>query len=340
MRAVVIRAPFKMGIEKVPDPSPSEDEVLVRIRRCGICTLERRILKGKLNIPMPVIGGHEVVGEVLHKGPGVLADYENGDIVVLDLLNRCGECSFCRTGHSNRCVNMFAGSKGMLGGMAEYVCVSARQVFKAKQDVPLELLTLTEPISDCVHSLKRAKLTHEKTVLIIGAGTMGMLHAIIANHTGSIVWIADIDEEKLAVAERLNLGSTYHISNGNGVCALTDSELRGFFDIVIVAAPGREPAEMAFNTVGTLGKVVLFASNEDSLEISLNMNRIHYDELTITGSESRTEYDFFQAVSLQSSRELPLDDLITEIFPIEECEAAFDLAMQSSSFRVILNLDP
>jgi L-iditol 2-dehydrogenase len=108
---------------------------------------------------------------------------------------------------------------------------------------------------------------------------------------------------------------------------------------VVVTAPGKEAVDEAFKLVGTLGTVVLYSANPEGVKIELDPNFIHYGEVTVTGSEGRTEKDFYQAVSMQNSGDLQLHELVSAVFPIREAQRALEASLDPSFFRVIVAMD-
>jgi 2-desacetyl-2-hydroxyethyl bacteriochlorophyllide A dehydrogenase len=339
MKYVELVAPREVHVREKEIPVPGRGEVLVKIKACAICTLERRLYTGDQHIGYPLVFGHEVSGTVVETGEGVLSEFEAGEVVVLDLLNRCGECPYCRTGRSNQCVNKFDPHLPVLGGMAQYVSRPARQVFRIKEQVGFLRAALTEPLSDCVHSLMRTRLSPDMRVLVIGGGTMGLLHLAIVKHYGMFCAVSDLYPAKLAMARRMGTDRAVDISAEDPSAAM--GELLGDRgpDVVIVTAPGKDAVEEALEVVGNLGTVVLFSANPEGIKLELDPNFIHYREITITGSESRTEKDFHQAVSLQNAGDMRLENLVSAVFPIEEAARALEASLDPALYRVVVAMD-
>jgi threonine dehydrogenase-like Zn-dependent dehydrogenase len=339
MKAVELVEPRLVRVTEKDIPSPGHGEVLVRIKACAVCTLERRLFTGEQKLPYPLVFGHEVSGVVEEAGKGVLGDFQPGEPVVLDLLNRCGECPFCRTGHSNQCINKFNPGLPVLGGMAQFVSRPARQVFRIDKEVGFLRAALTEPLSDCVHSLMCTHLSPEKKVMVVGAGTMGLLHLAIIKHYGMFCAISDVSAAKLEVASRMGADCTIDISREDVVETLREKAEQDGADVVIVTAPGKEAVDEALQVVGTLGTIVLYSANPEGIKVILDPNIIHYKEITITGSEGRTEKDFFQAVSMQDSRDLRLEELVSAVLSIDEAQRALEISLDPSLYRVIMAMD-
>jgi len=339
MKVVQLVEPRVVRVVEEDIPRPGHGEALVRIKACAVCTLERRLFTGDQKIYYPLVFGHEVSGVVEEVGGGVFTDFQPGDPVVLDLFHRCGECAYCRTGHSNQCVNKFKPGLPVLGGMAQFVSRPARQVFRIDKDVGFLRAALTEPLSDCVHSLMRTHLSPDMKVFVIGAGTMGLLHLAIIKHYGMFCAVSDVHRAKLGMASRMKADYIIDISSEDPVQALRgQSRLEGA-DVVVVTAPGKEAVEEALRVIGALGTIVLYSANPGGIKLELDPNFIHYREITITGSESRTEKDFYQAVSMQNSGDLHLEELVSAVFPIEEAQRALEASLDPSLYRVVVAMD-
>ena len=205
MKTAVLVDVGKIVIEEKPSPELEPHKILVRVKYCGICTLEQRLYRGALKLYYPIVPGHEVSGEVAAVGPKAGTAFKPGDHVALDMVFRCNVCYHCRTGQSNLCENRFNRSVVPLGGFSDYVLARPSQMHLLAEDIPLEAAAFTEPLACCIRSLKKIKVDLAEDVLIAGGGTMGMLHLQLARAMGTRVFISDIDPERLEAA--LELGA-------------------------------------------------------------------------------------------------------------------------------------
>ncbi len=336
MKTAFLLEPEKIEVREVDIPSPGYGEVLVRVRACGICTLEQRLYTGALKIFYPLIPGHEAAGEVVEVGEGVISDFKSGMRVALDLVNRCGECYFCRTGKSNQCSNRFKKGQSVLGGFSEYIVVKSKQLFPIPESLSFEEAAFSEPVACCIHSLKKVGLQLAEDLLIIGAGPMGLMHLQVANAMGARVFISDVDDKRLEVAK--NLGA-FEVLNPQKVDVEDEikryTEGRGA-DVCVITTPAHVALKTAIDSVSMVGRVNIYTSYSDSPEIPIDANAIHHSEKLITGSEGRTEYDFLQAVRLLSFGKVDVKPLISETYPISEVEDAIKRAISSETLRVLL----
>ena len=184
---------------------PDDKQVLVKVDSCAICTLEQRFYTGVMN-RYPFAGGHEASGVVEAVGKKV-AGVKPGDKVAIRLLNSCGECYYCRNGHENQCVKSFIAETQECamgpGGLAEYMMVSAADVYKVADDADLAHVSLTEPLACCVHSIENGQIELGNDVVVIGIGIMGALHIQLAKLKGARVIACELDEKRLEVAKKM-----------------------------------------------------------------------------------------------------------------------------------------
>lgn len=210
MKSAVLTDVRKMEIKDVSTPDLEPDEVLVKVRYCGICTLEQRLYRGDMKIYYPIVPGHEASGEVVRIGEKVVTSLKPGDRVALDMVFRCHECYYCRSGQSNLCENRFNKSVKPLGGFSEYVAVKPSQVYLIGDGLSLEEAAFTEPVACCIRSLKKLNVTIAEDVLIIGAGPMGLLHLQVALTMGARVFVSDVDTERLKTAADLGADRVFN----------------------------------------------------------------------------------------------------------------------------------
>jgi L-iditol 2-dehydrogenase len=332
--AVALQAPQQIElIQRQPSPL-LPDEVRVAVEACGICTLEKRLYTGALKLGYPLVPGHELAGHILEVGPQVLGNFQPGQRVALDLLNRCGQCHWCRRGASNRCENRFKGRRGPLGGMSAQVVVPGREVFVLPEGVPAHMATLAEPLADCLHSLARANLTHQGPVAVVGLGVMGQIHASVLAHLGHTTLGVDPMPAKREQALTMGLNSAAEPESAR---AALDALNGGYgASTVIVTSPGVPALELGLTLVAKGGTVVVYSSYSPADRLSLDVNRLHYDEFFLTGSEGRTEVDFQRAVDLISSGSLDLSPLVSRTYPADQAAEAFLASLEPDLYRVVI----
>lgn len=339
MKAAVLVGPRKIEVQERQIPSVRPNEVLVNVRACGICSFERRLFSGEKSIGYPIVPGHEAAGVVVQAGDAVRRPLAPGTRVSLDLLNRCGECEFCRTGRGNLCKYMYRGKLNLLGGFGQYVAVPSEQVFEIGESVSFEEAALAEPTSCVVHSLNKAGARFAQTMLVFGVGPMGMLHVIVGAAMGLEVGVVDPDPVRRQTA--LSLGARFAAASEADE-ELESAVVEGFAgppDIVIVTAPATQAALSALAVAGNTSRVVLFGAFAKGAMLDTDPNKIHYSELQLMGSESRTPLDFHVAVRAISRGIVDVKPMVSEVVPLDQVEQAMLQMPSQDTMRVVLSLD-
>lgn len=340
MKALVFRGPKQAGIEELEMFQPAGDEVVIRVHAAAVCTTERRIYSGDLKLPFPIIGGHEVSG-VVEWVPPEEKGLAVGDRVIIDTMKRCGACHYCLTGASNLCLNIKAFRDPFLiigGGFAEYVVLPARSVFKISSVLDFEEASLAEPVACCWHSLHQARLAMGETVAILGLGTMGAIHLLLSKLFSSRTIACDLDAQRLALATSLGADLAVCAADRDPAPVVRDfTEGRGA-DVVIVAAGDKQAGETALRLAAPRARIVLYASTHPSCNLALDWNRIHYAEITVTGSEGKTPEDLRQAARLLSTRAIYLRPLISRVIRLEELPEELKAAPSAAILRVVVRM--
>ena len=314
---------------------------MIRCEAAAVCTTERRVFSGDLPY-YPAIGGHELAGVVEWVDENE-SDLKPGDRVAVDNDNRCGRCYYCIRGHNNLCVNIFKPRKECKyvmigGGFAEYTTMLPSQVVKLPDNVSMEEASLMEPLACCIHSIKKAQLSFGDTMAIVGAGTMGAMHVLLAKLMGARTIVSDIDEARLELVKQLGADVTVNPLVEDPVQVVKDcTEGRGA-DAVIVAASNKTAGEQGLGMVCRLGRVVLYASLYPPGSLALDWNHIHYEEITVRGTEGKTDKDFHEAAKLLGSGAINVRPLISKVISLEELPAELASKPSGEMQRVVVRL--
>jgi len=336
MRVATLVAPWNIAIEERPTPAPRDTEVLIKLEACGICTLEQRLYSGRMHLPLPLVPGHEAAGSIASIGRRVVEDLSPGQRVALDLVERCGECYYCRIGKSNLCLNRYKDATKMLGGFAEYIAVRPNQVFPLPDAVSFEEASFAEPLACCIHSLKRLKVAMTEDLLVVGGGTMGLLHLLAARAMGLRVTVSEPSPVRREMAERL--GADFAVDPSSTDLADFGKEITGGigFSSCVVTSPSPAALEPAIRAMAKAARINIYTAYEDVMQIPLDLNTIHRNELLITGTEGRVQEDFFQAVRLLSFGKIDVKPLISERVPFTRLDEGFRAAISGGAYRVLL----
>jgi L-iditol 2-dehydrogenase len=338
MKAAFLQKPKCITVEEAQKPSPGPGDILVKLAYCGICTLEQRLYMGERELYYPIIPGHEASGIIEEIGEEVKTQHRIGDHVALDLVNRCHICPACLSGNSNMCENRFTKGQRVLGGFAEYILVRPDQAYVVSPELPLEQAAFSEPLACCVRSLKKVSLKIGDNLLLIGAGPMGMIHLKAALLMGARVIVSDVKKKRLEDARAMGADAVVDASGADTakeIKALTEG--RGV-DCCVVTSPALPALRTAVDSIAANGRINIYTSYNDKPTLPLDMNSLHRLEALVTGSEGRTEEDFFRAVRLLSFGKIRTADLVSGVYPLEKAAEAVEAALSDSTYRVLLRM--
>src|SRR5580658_10493546 len=352
MRAVVYRGINDMRVETVPVPKIGPGELLVKVATCGICGTDlKKIHTGSHSAPR--IFGHEMSGTIVEVGSGVTR-FEVGERVMTFHHVPCGDCYYCRKQTPTQCelykkVGVTAGFEPSGGGFAEYIrvmswIVSGRGVVRIPDGVPFEQAAFVEPLNTVLKGVKLLNLAADDTVLVIGQGPIGLMHAALARRTGARVLTSDLYPERHAIAARFGLNDPIDAGRENvveRVFAATDG--RGA-DAVVLAVGGNALIKTAMDAVRPGGRVMLFAQTQHG-EATIDPGAVCMDEKTLMGSYSSSFPILGEVTELVFSgyRDgFDLTQLISHRFPMEDACAAIELAShpQADSMKIMIEPVP
>ncbi len=340
MKSAVLVDAGKFEIRESDKPVIKSNQVLVKVKYCGICTLEQRLYRGDMKIYYPIIPGHEASGEVVEIGSDIISPLAVGDRVALDMVYRCHTCYFCRTGQSNLCENRFKKGITPLGGFSEYLAVRPEQAFPVGERLSFREAAFVEPVACCLRSLKKLNVGLAEDVLIIGAGPMGLMHVQVALAMGARVFVSDPDKKRLKIAS--NFGADYTFDPSE---VKLDEQLKGYtqnrgVDACVVTSPAHAALDSAFASIRKNGRINIYtAYMGEKPELPIDMNTLHRNEVVVTGTEGRTEFDFQQAVRLLSFKRIKVAPLISEIVGFEDIARGVEEAMSPDTQRVLLGME-
>lgn len=338
MRRAVFTGPGQITMETVPVPVPAPDQMLIEVKAVGLCTMEQRFYKG--SGPYPFLGGHEIAGVVRARGSAVMSEAQVGDLVTVAQLTRCGECYFCRRGLDHLCVHAddqpAPGAAWGPGGLADFMLVRGYEVYRLNPDVPFEEGCLTEPLACCTRSVGRAGIRFGDTVVVTGAGIMGLLHVKLAKLRGARVIVSEPSAARRRVAEEHGADLTVNPTAASMVDFVrAQTEGRGA-EAVFYTAGGPHALEDCVKATVKGGTVVIYGSTHPDPNIRVNANAIHYDEITITGTYRQDRESFREAARMISLREIDMRPFVSAVVPLDDLDRGFTLAANPDNYRVIV----
>jgi L-iditol 2-dehydrogenase len=350
MRAVVYRGVNDMRVETVPVPHVGPGELLVKIATCGICGTDlKKIHTGSHSAPR--IFGHEMAGMIAAVGEGV-TDYKIGYRVMVFHHVPCSECYYCRKGTPAQCplykkVGVTAGFEPSGGGFAEYIrvmdfVVTNGGVVRIPDHVPFEQAAFVEPVNTVLKGVKLLNLEPDDTVLVIGQGPIGLMHAVLAHRLAGKVLTSDLYPERHAIAARFGLKHPIHAGSEDVVeRVLAETDGRGA-DAVVLAVAGTSLIRTAMDAARPGGKVMLFAQTQHG-EATIDPAAVCVDEKTLLGSYSSSFGILDEVTHLVFDgyrNGFDLTQLISHRFPIQEAVAAIDVASHPKPDSMKIMIEP
>jgi len=350
MRAVVYRGVNDMRLESVPVPAIGPGELLVKVATCGICGTDlKKIHTGSHSAPR--IFGHEMAGTIVAVGKGV-SRFQLGERVVVFHHVPCGQCYYCRKKTPAQCplykkVGVTAGFEPSGGGFAEYIRVvdwitASSGVVRIPDDVPFEQAAFIEPVNTVLKGVKMLNLAADETVLVIGQGPIGLMHAALAARSGAKVLTSDLYPERHAIAARFGLHHPIHGGSEDVVQrVLAETDGRGA-DAVVLAVGGNALIRTAMDAARPGGRVMLFAQTQHG-EATIDPGAVCMDEKTLLGSYSAS-FDILDEVTalvFDGYRNgFDLTQLISHRFPLEQAEMAIDVASHPKADSMKIMMEP
>lgn len=337
-RTIYFTAPGTVEIRDDPRPVPGPGQVLLRLQATGICTMEQRLYRG-VQQNYPISPGHEPAAEVLEVADGVHY-VEPGDHVIVSFLPRCMQCFFCRAGESDKCITRPARPiDGIMkmGGFTQYALAYGYQVFKVADDLPWHEAALGEPLACAIHSIRKADVRFGDDVLIIGGGTMGQLHALLAGLSGARVIMSEPDADKLRVAMEngVNIGIDPTVDDlGEVVGEATEG--RGVDAIFITV--GGDAGRVALQSLRKGGRAIFYSAYYPPMEWQMDPDWIHHGQVSLIGAINQTADDWLAASRLLSKRLVSVSHLVSARHSMDDIDVAMQAATSGKTFRVIVEM--
>ncbi|MGC9469681.1 MAG: zinc-dependent alcohol dehydrogenase [Anaerolineae bacterium] len=327
----------RVRIDEVAVSPPGLGEVQIRIAYGGICGTDLHIYHGKMDarVAPSQIMGHEVSGVVAAVGEGV-EDLEIGQKVTVMPLDPCGECPACQAGHSHICLNLKFLGIDTQGGFQSYWTVPAHTVFKLPDVILLRRAALIEPLAVACHDVRLGGVKADDKVVVVGGGPIGALVALVAQHEGADVLVSEVNAARVRIGAELGL----EVVNPRSVDLprLVDERTGGAgADVVFEVTATPAGAEMMTQLPRTRGQIVVVGIFSDPPAVDLH--RILWREIKLRGARVYEREDFERAIQLATAEVLPLDDLVSRVYPLERLKEGLDqLAGGGPVMKVLIDL--
>lgn len=327
MKAVQVLGARKLEIIEREKPVIAEpNQVLVKVKMVGICGSDMHIYHGTNPLAtLPRVIGHEITGEVAEIGSAVNS-LSVGDKVVIEPIETCGKCYACRTGRKNVCNELEVYGVHKDGGMQEYLVMPEYLVHKVSNDLDWKESVLVEPFTIGAQANWRGDVREGDTVLIFGAGPIGLCCLKIAKAKGATCIITDLSDDRLEFAKSWGADVTVNAMQQDVLKQVFDFTNGEGANVVIDAVCIPKTFQDAVEVVSPAGRVVVLGF--DTNPSSISQLPITKKEVTIVGSRLQTD-KFPEVIKLFNEKALGVEEMVTHQFPVEEIHKAIELIENS-----------
>jgi len=337
MKAVVLKEPNRLEIAEAPIPKVESDYLLIKVELCGLCGTDLLVYDGRFPVEMPYFNlGHEYTGVVVKTGSEVKT-ISVGQRVTIDPNYHCSLCYFCRRGDIEFCENRRRFKKKSNGGLAEYVVITEKLVYKIPANLSPEEAIFAEPLSCCLHGLALVNIEPGADVLIFGAGTIGLLTLQLCKLRGA---------RRIVVSEPVGLRRK--IAEELGADVVIDplkrdlkERIKEVFpkgpDLTIESAGAKETLGVALNLIKNKGQVLLMAIWPRKEEIAMKPFLIVEKEVSLRGVLFGSGY-LGRAIEVLEKRLVNVKPLLTHRYRLVEIGEAMEKAKSREAIKVAINL--
>ncbi|MEP4558952.1 L-threonine 3-dehydrogenase [Cobetia amphilecti] len=341
MRALVKReATAGLWLEEVPMPEVGINDVLVRVKRTAICGTDLHIYKwdnwAAQTIPVPMVVGHEFVGEIVEVGSNV-NDFHPGQIVSGEGHVVCGRCRNCLAGRRHLCAHTRGIGVNRAGAFAEFVSLPMSNVWEHRPCIDLDVAALFDPLGNAVHTALQFDVLGED-VLITGAGPIGAMAAAVCRHAGARhVVITDLNPERLALAKRLGATRTVNVQEESLADVQQSLGMNEGFDVGLEMSGSPEALKGMLASMCHGGRVAMLGIPSENTAI--DWNTVIFNMLTIRGVYGREMYETWYKMSVFVESGLDISPVITHRLHYTEFEQGFQAMLAGEASKVILSWD-
>jgi len=326
-----------LWLREMPCPTPGDSDVLIRILRTGICGTDLHIYAwdewARQHLSVPLIVGHEFVGEVVELGADV-SGFAVGDLVSGEGHVVCGTCRNCRAGRRHLCAHTDAVGLTRPGAFAEYLALPAGNVWQHKPGIDLDVAAVFDPFGNAVHTAMAFPVLGED-VLITGAGPIGLMAAAVVRHAGARhVVITDVNPYRLDLAGKMGITNVVNLAESSIADVQRELGMLEGFDVGLEMSGSESALHDMIENMTHGGRIALLGL--PSGPVSLDLSAVVLNSLTLAGIYGREMFETWYAMSVLVSQGLDITPSITHRFPADEFEEAFATMRGGQCGKVLL----
>lgn len=325
-------------LTEVAKPEVGHNDLCIKIRKTAICGTDMHIYNwddwAQQTIPVPMVVGHEYVGEVVAMGQEVRG-FDIGDRVSGEGHITCGHCRNCRAGRRHLCRNTFGVGVDRQGAFAEYLVIPAFNAFKIPENISDELASIFDPFGNAVHTALSFDLVGED-VLITGAGPIGIMAAAVARHVGARhVVITDINDYRLSLAEKMGATRAVNVSRENLQDVMHGLGMTEGFDVGLEMSGVPSAFSDMLSKMNNGGKIALLGIPPS--DMAIDWNQVIFKGLIIKGVYGREMFETWYKMASLIQSGLDLTPIITHELNVDDFQQGFDIMGSGQSGKVILD---
>ena len=333
-----LKAEPGIWITEVPKPELGHNDILIKIRKTAICGTDIHIYNwdqwSQNTIPVPMVVGHEYVGEVVALGQEVRG-FSIGDRVSGEGHITCGHCRNCRAGRTHLCRNTQGVGVNRDGAFAEYLVLPAFNAFKLPDEVSDDLAAIFDPFGNAVHTALSFDLVGED-VLITGAGPIGIMAAAVARHVGARhVVITDVNEYRLALARNMGVTRAVNVSNESLDTVMNELGMTEGFDVGLEMSGVPAAFSDMLDKMNHGGKIAMLGIPPS--EMAIDWTQVIFKGLVLKGVYGREMFETWYKMASLIQSGLDLSPMITHHFKVDDFQQGFDVMRSGRSGKVILD---
>ena len=339
MRALAKTRPAPgIDLVEVPVPTPGINDVLIRIKRTSICGTDIHIYNwdqwAQQTIRVPMVIGHEFVGEVVTVGSNVKG-FQTGDLVDGEGHIVCGVCRNCLAGRRHLCIDSKGVGVNRDGAFAEFLCLPASNAVHVDPAIPLDVLSCFDPLGNATHTALQWDLVGED-VLITGAGPIGCMAAAIARKSGARqVVVTDVNPSRLDLAARMGATRVVNVSNESLHDVQRELGMKEGFDVGLEMSGNPRALTDMIDNMTHGGRIALLGIMPE--RAAIDWNKVVFNMLTIRGIYGREMYETWYKMTALIQSGLDISPVITHRFPASAFQEAFELMRSGRSGKIVLN---
>ncbi len=338
MKALVKReAREGLWMEEVPEPEIGINDVLIKIDRTGICGTDLHIYHwddwARKTIPVPMVVGHEFVGEVVEVGSNV-SDFHPGEIVSGEGHVVCGTCRNCLAGRRHLCAHTMGVGVNRPGAFAEYQSLPMSNVWHKRPEIDRDVMSIFDPLGNAVHSALSFGLLGED-VLITGAGPIGCMAAAVAKHAGArFVVVTDVNEYRLGLAKKLGATRVVNVAKESLAEVQKELGLDEGFDVGLEMSGNTAAFQEMLSNMCHGGKIAILGIPAKPME--MDWNEVIFGGLTLKGIYGREMYETWYKMTMMLQSGLEIGPVITHRMAAEDYEEGFAAMKSGECGKVVL----